>query len=324
MPSIVTHYLMGEVVATDINNSLTEIIMNNYQEFAIGTSGPDLFFYYNVYPWMNQKEAKRIAKIGSKIHQENINDFFKELLHHAKYSYNSKVISYTAGLLCHFVLDSIAHPFIYYFTQAPETNDSDYYHRNFESNIDGLLLKYTNRLNLKPYSIVAFDNDSIKAIFNVYAYPLKKVYNIEITEDIIDKCMHHFYSLQKLLYDPYAIKDFCTRKIETIFNVKSQALSMLIPTKYYEDNLDILNLKHETWYHPVTKEASNQSFIDLFLYSIKKAKELLEMFNQYLNDEIDIEDLLMIIQNKSYDTGMSYNAKMRFFDCKYLREKKCD
>lgn len=315
MPSIVTHYLMAEKTYNKLGvNKLKKIIKEHYQLFSFASNGPDLFFYYNVYPWMNQKKAKEIASIGSELHSKNINAFFSCLLDKDNLQSHPAQIAYLAGLLCHWALDMKCHPYIFYYS---ETNDkhSNYYHRNMESNLDSMMLKRIKDKTVKDFkvqSIVAFDKKDIGVVYDFYSKPLKKIYGIDIDENIIDNCMHMFYSLQKHLYDKTGIKNAISEGFEKITKIKSQPLSMIVP-KNYNDYHDLLNLNHDVWYHPVTKEASRKSFLDLFNEAINLAEMLLELLNDYIFGDLDKDEILKIIDNKTYDTGLNFKGEMQYF-----------
>lgn len=316
MPSIVTHYLMGESCFNTLDNNqrLKRIIDDNYQIFAFACNGPDLFFYYNVYPWLDQNKAKEVAKIGSALHEEKINEFFECALHHVKYSGDEKMVAYMAGLLCHYCLDRVCHPFIFYYT-SDHSGTSDYYHRNMESNIDSLMLKKIKNQTVKDFkvqSIVAYDQKDVDAIYNFYAYPIREVYGIEISYDLIHKCMKYFFGLQKHLYDPKGIKWQISKLYEDKLHALSNPISMIVPINYKDSN-DLLNLKHDVWFHPVTQVASTDSFLDLFTMGYQDGVDLLTLFEEYLSDDGYLNNMLRLIDNRSYDTGLPYLAKMEYF-----------
>jgi hypothetical protein len=82
MPSLLTHYLCGnEMLKVLQNEDLINIITKYRQIFNIGTQGPDIFFYYRVWPWL---DSKGINKLGERMHVEKVNDFFINAVEYIK------------------------------------------------------------------------------------------------------------------------------------------------------------------------------------------------------------------------------------------------
>ena len=113
------------------------------QEYRIGCNGPDFLFFHDILPlW--KKQNKRVSRIGGKIHQENINLFYKiaiQIYHDEKdLTIKEALASYICGHFLHWRLDSIMHPYVVYRTGFNEPTSSGYHHR-FESMMDTILLK---------------------------------------------------------------------------------------------------------------------------------------------------------------------------------------
>ncbi|MBQ8972380.1 MAG: zinc dependent phospholipase C family protein [Clostridia bacterium] len=100
MPDIVVHRSMGEDVYARLNMALNRNI------FAFGLLGPDPYLFYRFYipPFRH-----RINRYSSVMHRERTGDFITEL---GKGCRGVDEFSYLAGFLCHYALDSTAHPFI--------------------------------------------------------------------------------------------------------------------------------------------------------------------------------------------------------------------
>lgn len=78
MPNLVTHYFMAKEVEQMLPLSLQRMVRQHPKSFVLGTLGPDIFFYYHIFPWNNARKAERIHEIGNQIHEKNINTFFAE------------------------------------------------------------------------------------------------------------------------------------------------------------------------------------------------------------------------------------------------------
>ncbi|MFI3284059.1 MAG: zinc dependent phospholipase C family protein [Erysipelotrichaceae bacterium] len=320
MPSITTHYLLGKDALEKVDAALLSIIHEYPKLFNIGTSGPDFFFYYNALPWLDQKEAAKVSHYGSLVHSHYINEFFKEVFTQIAVNKDPAVISHVAGLLCHWAMDKTCHPYIFYQTEGDKL--SAYYHRQFESTLDTLILNKLKNINLKdfkPYDIVVYDETCVDGIYNAYQSALNKVFDIQLEEKIVETALKHFYQAQKLLYDKQGFKKKNFEKIEKHLLKKPFLLSCMMAPTSTVDEYDILNLSHQVWRHPVTGMACSKSFLDLYQESLDTAQTVLHLFNQFLNDNQTMPSLLAYIDNQSFETGLSTYQELAFNDCIYTR-----
>lgn len=319
MPSLVTHYLGGELALSQNNSTLKPQIIDYYQTFIHGTSGPDLFFYYNAYPWMNQRAAKAVAHMGSVIHKRYINDCFKIILENTKDMDNPKLNAYVAGLLTHWALDAGLHPFIFYFSTSKHKRLSSGYHRRYEHMIDALMLKQIKHVSVaefKPQRIAIYDEDIVDIIMEVYGDPLDRIYNINLDREVARRSLNHFYRIEKQLNEPSVYQKTLYDLIEKINGKPYSIRGSIIPDEVV-DEYDVLNLEREGWAHPVSGEKHDETFNELFIKAAQVASEAIDMLADYLEEKITIDEFLNFINNRSYETGLSKEMPMKFFECKY-------
>lgn len=318
MPNVITHALQGREVVRGVSGGLEKIIQRNMQLFSMGTSGPDFFFYYNAYPWMDQKKAKEVSNIGNKIHSSHINRFFSEVFTEVKNHQTQEKISYVCGLLCHWSLDKVAHPYIFY-----RSDDiTPYEHRRFESHLDYIMLTIVGKSisEFPSYQQVDHTDAMISVVSDVYCHAVNTVYGVLCDYRMVKKSFSHFKSIQRLLFDPTGKKLTFFYSLEKNILKKPHAFSsMIVPLQ--PDELDILNSKKKTWYHPCTKTERNESFVELFNTSIAVGIEVCNLFYSYLKNDVSLEDCLSFINNQSYETGLSYECEMKFFDCIYANKQ---
>lgn len=318
MPNLVTHYLMAKGVEQELPPSLQRLIQQQPKDFVLGTMGPDIFFYYHIFPWNNAQKAERIHDIGNQIHEQHINHFFAAFLSQVKKQQSQPaVISYALGFLCHFALDLTAHPYIYARTQTREQPDDLYEHRALESHIDGIFIQALQRTHqlspsFKAYSLVHFSKAQAQLLAELYQPVLAKVCHQSCSLAEFQTMLKDCYIVQRLLYDPNNWKRELAKTIERHFHCQLDALSIMIPIHQW-DAADILNLKHMPWQHPVTGEWQTDSMIDLFSQSIEKAKHLIQLFVAYLKDEQPLTTVLAAIQHRSFDTGINWRQEMHYF-----------
>ena len=119
MPDIVMHAVMGKRVRQRLGLDL------NDELFRFGLLGPDPFLYcwpkYNHY--------------SSIMHRQRCGDFLLEL---AKRTKNKDTFSYLCGFLCHYALDSLAHPYIISLANSmcPDKKQAVFMHIAIEHRLD--------------------------------------------------------------------------------------------------------------------------------------------------------------------------------------------
>ena len=67
---------------------------------------------------------------------------------------------------------------------------------------------------------------------------------------------------------------------------------------------------HGNWVYPAAKEKiSYASFLELYEGSLKEACNIIENIEKYLNNEITETEVLKVIGDNSYSTGLPLNRK---------------
>lgn len=319
MPSIITHELFAQEALKAAPANLKNTIQHYPKEFSIGSSGPDLFFYYNAWPWMDQKKGKVISHLGSQIHSDYIQDFFAEVFIKTKMNPTPAKLSYLCGFLCHWALDKEAHPYIFNQTGDTSTKQGINDHRRFESHLDYLILKELKGVSISKYPsyrLLKFNQETTHAIYDFYLSPLHKVFQYDLSKSDIEKSLQHFEGIQKFLYDPHQVKTKLFYTIEkNILHNPYAFSSMIVPEQ--ADDLDILNLSKRNWHHPCTNQVSNFSFPELFNNALKTASNLLLVLDYYLHNQCTLKQLLQLINNQSFETGLPTKEPMLHFDSIY-------
>lgn len=149
MPGFTTHYLLGVKAYNDLpNNQLRRIISKYRWLYQLGLQGPDMFFY-NI-PILRHRDYRNV---GSYMHENHVSAFFAVCLNHLatieSKQQREQAISYLSGYFCHYVADSICHPYVYGRIEYDIKNSGNYYHglhATLENDIDALLLmKYKKK-----------------------------------------------------------------------------------------------------------------------------------------------------------------------------------
>lgn len=106
MPAIYAHYRMGVALLPTFPADVRRTIQRFRRLYDVGLHGPDIFFYHN--PLMRST----IGALGSKLHAQTGREFFQRVCRIARLEKSEAAQAYIYGVLCHYVLDSVCHPFI--------------------------------------------------------------------------------------------------------------------------------------------------------------------------------------------------------------------
>ena len=127
MPASYAHYHFGQQLLAQLPPELRRYPRNFRQLFLVGLQGPDPFFYHN--PVIKTKTVK----LGSTLHRQSGKVFFA----HACTAVNSEAAkAYLLGLLGHYCLDSVCHPFVH-----QHTDQGSISHVELETEFDRFLLR---------------------------------------------------------------------------------------------------------------------------------------------------------------------------------------
>lgn len=310
-------------MALDVYNKLEdsevrEAIAKHPKAYLLGSNGPDILFYYKVFPWQDQKLNKYVSGFGNAVHTTHINDFYQHaldfILNTQDKERKSILISYLAGHLMHWSLDVLAHPFVFYRSGKIE-GDTKYWHFRYESMIDSLMLAYVKRRNMKKVNIKEYVNVSQqerRVIASFYQMILADVFDIKTSPQVIDDAIVAMKRMLGFLYDPNNIRTPLIQKLENKMS-EPWAFSSHVVNSKLDMHHDILNLSHETWSNPTNlEETSNESFIDLYNCSIDLGLDLVARLNNILmGTETSLDDLLL---NRQYDTGRPVGIEMEYFN----------
>ncbi len=316
MPDMMTHAFLALDVMNNLSNK--EVIEENKEVFLIGAQGPDPYFYYNFYPWKN---SSNIPDFGGIMHSSKTRDFFLTYLEYLKTNYSDEGLAFILGWMCHYSLDTNAHPYVFYVTGIyegdVETRKYRGNHLALEKGIDSIFLRNkgidSNKYNPAKKTFTLFEIP--ESVTNILDLTIFKVYQ-EIDMGLMyDYGYKHFKkSINILQHDPRGIKkrlvkilDFFDRKGTHVYETLS----------YYDNvlpNVDYLNLEKKDWKHPTDGEISNESFMELYEKAIKKASHMIEETLKHIEDDtISVDDLF---ENFGYDKGKdcTIKTKMKYFN----------
>lgn len=130
MPSTYAHYRFGVEMLADMPADVRRSVQRFRRLYDVGLHGPDLFFYYN------PVVKTRIGGLGSRFHDQSGQEFFTRVCRSLRLSPSEAGTAYLYGVLCHYCLDSICHPFV-----IEKTTGGPATHVELETEFDRFLLE---------------------------------------------------------------------------------------------------------------------------------------------------------------------------------------
>lgn len=319
MPNIITHVLFARELEEKLNEDLKQRIQHNPSLYEIGCNGPDFLYFHGVTP-SNLKKKSKVRTLGKYCHRKEVNAFFKSCLNVIRQEKDEEIkadeISYVIGLLSHWALDSITHPYIFYRTGSGNSI-STFRHHKIESILDSILLKVKEDKTIKDfkaYEICQVDIHDVKSIARLYVKGAKRVYDLDIKPHQILEALNDWELVQKALYDQNGTKLKAFQKIEELLKLNGLISAMIIPDSP-NDPCDVCNLLHKEWNHPCDNNLkSTTSFFDLYDQALLEAEKAICLFMDCIDDVEKENAFLTFINNRNYTKGLSDNPPMLYFD----------
>lgn len=322
MPATITHaYFCKDVYDILPKTIKDKVSINRVKTFGQST---DSLMFYNLFSVL---PGKKIRNFQRYFHNNKSQEFFINLINYIKdnnYVNDKDVSSFLVGFICHYVLDSTIHPYIFYKTGKFDRKNSNTYkynnvHAFMETFIDNDMIKRRNKSNPYRFPIgkFCFSLEKFSTPLNrTIDYSFSNTFNINNMSNIYYKSLKQMKnSLVLFRKDSTGIKKNIYKLVDTFTTKKTfrfEAISYHYPL---EDRHNFLNSNHQLWRHPCIYDVtSTESFVDLYLKAIKTAKVLICASFDYIDGK-DIE-LEKIFLNTSYITGLDCNSKkeLKYFE----------
>ena len=305
--------------AVDLYNKLDKKSKEriNIETIKTFAQGHDIFFF--TFNFINHKTKN----IGSFMHKNNTRDFFKNIVIYIKENNlqnNEEIMSFLYGQICHYVLDSIVHPYVTYKTgvyhkNKKETLKYNSKHSDLETYIDAYYINKNENIEPNKFKIqkFCFNTKISKELATLIDEVYYKTYNFKhislyVKEGIFK--MKHEYAL--LRYDPHKIKMKMYRIVDKILPKTTRKMYPISYAYNLDKNEYYLNLNHKTWNHPRVKEETyTYSFLDLYDNAINEGLKIISEVNKTLYENKPIKELDKVFLNISYSSGKECNDKRK-------------
>ena len=275
MPACLTHSCFAQVV----KDQKGDVFAIDPCAYAWGAQGPDFFFCHRLLPF---QKGESLQAYGNRLHEElpskvlgALRDFLRK--------HSGKVYrSYVEGFVCHYALDSTAHPYINWKARELvrrfpwETPDT--LHGEIEAALDAIVLRYeTGKL---PSEVRLKDmfpkNEAVqRQIAHLYREVLFAMYGESVSEKLLYQATQDAHGIFALLQDRSGLKK---RVVALWEKGRPHAISShFVPLTERED-VDFANVGQEPW--GSGPERSQQDFFALYKEAQERACVILAGFDQ--------------------------------------------
>lgn len=269
MPGFYTHYLFGAMSYNQLtDHHLRTVIANHKSVYTYGLQGPDFLFYFL------PSYILHSGNLGSIMHERRTGEFLQHLLK-ARNSFQhedeqSIAEAYILGFLGHYILDSVAHPYIYDRSGYVFKRDQSYYSRHIEleTEIDSDLLAYYKHRKPSQFAqhrLLTLRPKEKQVISALLSEALQKTYpRAFLQKPVINSALWFMRIGTRLFHDKYRVKKPVVRKVEDFF-FHYYPISFMIPTDKPSDFIDPTNVLHDSWKNPWAPEMkSTENFYEVF------------------------------------------------------------
>lgn len=276
MPACLSHNYFAKDVLERLNEPNLDLCA-----YSWGAQGPDFLFCHRYFQAIMNKSVRNLQEYGSALHRtppsktlEVMRDF---LCQHGNAAYRS----YVLGFLCHYALDSTAHPYVnaraaMMAGEREYENDSTM-HWEIEASLDAIVLRWKSgrlpsEVNLKT---MFPKNEGVqRMIARLYREVLFTVYDAQVSEEALYQATKDAHFLFAACTDRTGLK-------RSIFNALEKGRphsvsSHLVPITEDPDE-DFANTSHEEWVHE--GEVHTEDFFQLYDQALTLAVTLAKGFD---------------------------------------------
>ena len=265
MPAIISHYLLAERVYCALKDLRPQLKIN-HTAFVWGASGPDVLFCHSMFPFQKKRSLR---EYGTKMHNEPADVLLNYLVSYAGITRDDIAMSYALGFVTHYAFDSLAHPFVLYFSEQMAYRQKGKHesvcHNEIEANLDSLFLRMERKEKISRFRLsdaAPLDRRVNKGIAKALQGYFLYHYDKRVFESDFVQAQKDWHRGLALLNDRTGIKYRFVRSCENALGI-SPLGSTLFRRDYPDLQNDYANMKHKQWFSAVDGLEHTESFFDI-------------------------------------------------------------
>lgn len=273
MPALITHHLFGEEAMQELPLS---VFANKEHElaFLLANQGPDPFFFR----FLGLPDSVvKCQKMGTRMHDELIAEAFQALrdaVLDLPEEDQSLGRAFALGLLSHYTLDRVAHPYVYGIQyelmdidKKNLGNADSEVHAVVESALDSWMLMKKRHKTVNecpPYKELETTeriNRVAGALFSQVAW---QVFGIDLGANEYGAALKNMTTVYKIIEPAGSFRGKAAGLLEEKVRDNYSLIQSLAHEIVDEKDTSLANMKHLSWENPWTKRAECDSFLDRF------------------------------------------------------------
>ena len=262
MPYNFTHALVGLTALNHSNEAVAALAREYMGEFLIGTMGPD--------PYFGDAMPKPLFApcglvLAEKLHTLDARALFSALFPLAQG--NRAKQAYVLGFLCHFLLDTSAHPYI-------EARFLGKEHTPAEIQIDLMMTSRIANPGVPEKPRRFYRTTHLRELDDLHAKLTKTLFSMDM-RGAFARGYRKWILVNSLTFDPNNAKLRFFAAVEKILGIPGKITPFLVSR--HPDPFDRLNLQHADWRAPWESERTRtESFVELFERACAEAPGVME------------------------------------------------
>lgn len=278
MPACITHNQFAGDVLERLALGGTEI---NRTAYDWGAQGPDFLFCHRYFQAAVQKDVKSLKEYGSALHKTAPSATLAAMRDFLSRRDDPAYRSYVMGFICHYALDSTAHPYVNArarsMCEGDPTENTSTAHGEIEASLDAIVLRWkTGRLPSEVHLKRMFPkNEGVqRKIACLYREVLFAVYGTDIPEEELYRATKDARFIFAACNDRTGLK---RRIFQAVENGRPHYVASHLVPLTEDPGMDFANTQHEEWVWGDI--ASRQDFFELYDEALDKAVELIRSFD---------------------------------------------
>ena len=286
MPAFSTHYIFTKEMMPKLHELADFELSEN--AVYIGAQGPDLFFFHRALPQWKGKSRK---DIGTALHNGKFGEMLDLMRDYGNSASPAPDIakSYAYGLILHYALDSICHPYVYYLqNKICEKNPKEHpfsAHNMVELGLDSLLLHerlgIENPKAFETADTFNFTEEEKAEIGRTVKSMQPAIPDCPFEAQDAEQAIEDMKKAQRILVDADDKKKKRFGLLERILApaTKNFKVTVFMRPGDLEMQKKYVNINNGKWESPYEPGERRESFYDLFEAAKPKAEEIIRGFN---------------------------------------------
>lgn len=277
MPASLTHYYFAE----NVLRRLPKPVGFSPDAYFWGAQGPDFLFCHHYQRFIGLgRGVEGLKKYGNALHSTRPSLTLSAMRGFLEKHPEPLYRQYVQGFLCHYALDSTAHPYVNALAkrlaaQRPRETEGTM-HGEIESALDAVILrretgKLPSEVRLK--GLFPKNEGVQRCIARLYRYVLWEVYQEDIPEEALLQSTKDAHFVFALITDRTGLKH---RLFDLLERGRPHEITSHIVPMTERMDVDYANIQQEPW----RPEGDARSFFQLYEEAMGLAERLIRQFDQ--------------------------------------------